>query len=195
MTRPSPKVAQDGAHITLPSAVTVTPDEYDALPPDPRIELVDGVLHVMTPPTARHQIVMMRLVTSLLRRCPEHLTALHEQEIRLADDHRRNPDVLVVRRDAVNLDWFSFPPKAVLLAVEIVSPGTQTADRKHKPAEYADAGIPCYWRIEPLPELAVHTYQLDETDVYESTGVFHPGDHIAVPRLPWATIPIIDLTP
>lgn len=194
MTRPSQKTTQDGG-LVLPSAVTVTPDEYDALPPDSRIELVDGVLHVMTPPTARHQIVMMRLAQSLLRRCPEHLIALHEQEIRLADDHRRNPDVLVVRRAAVNLDWFSFAPKDVLLAVEIVSPGTQTADRKHKPAEYADAGIPFYWRVEPIPEFAVHTFQLDETDVYESTGVFRAGDVIAVPRLDWADIPLTDLIP
>ncbi|GAA1623064.1 Uma2 family endonuclease [Catellatospora bangladeshensis] len=195
MTRPSQRITHDGTALVLPTAVTVTPDEYDALPPDPRIELVDGVLHVMTPPTTRHQIVMMRLVQGLLRRCPDHLLALHEQEIRLADDHRRNPDVLVVRRAAVNLDWFSFSPKDVLLAVEVVSPGTQTADRKHKPAEYADAGIPFYWRVEPLPDFTVHTYQLDETDVYESTGTFTAADVITVARLDWATLPVTDLIP
>ncbi|GHJ50035.1 hypothetical protein Cs7R123_73770 [Catellatospora sp. TT07R-123] len=194
MTKLSQKLTRDGT-ATLPAAVTVTPDEYDTLPPDSRIELLDGVLRPMTPPTARHQIVMMRLVTALLRRCPPALAALHEQEIRLADDLRRNPDVLVVRAAAVNLDWFSFPPHEVVLAVEIVSPGTQTADRKHKPAEYADAGIPYYWRIEPTPIFAVHTFHLAETDVYESTGVFGAGEFITVPGLDWAAIPVTELIP
>jgi Uma2 family endonuclease len=195
MTKPFRRSTREEAAIALPDAVVVTPDEYDALTPDSRIELVDGVLHVMTPPTARHQIVMRKLVNALVDAVPSHLAALHEQEIRLAADHRRNPDVLVVRKSSINLDSFSFQPIDVLLAVEVVSPGTQTADRRHKPLEYADAGIPFYWRVEPVPELVVHTYRLDETDVYEFTGAFRSGDVIAAAGIEWAAIEVRRLEP
>jgi Uma2 family endonuclease len=32
--------------------------------------------------------------------------------------------------------------------VEVVSPSTTAIDRAVKPAMYADAGIPVYWRVE-----------------------------------------------
>ncbi|MDG4796646.1 Uma2 family endonuclease [Micromonospora sp. WMMD1082] len=46
-------------------------------------------------------------------------------------------------------------PADVVLAVEVVSPGTRRVDRFAKPGEYAAAGIPFYWRIEQDP---VHLY-------------------------------------
>lgn len=162
----------------LPTAVVVTPDEYDAIESS-RIELVDGVLHAMAPPTSRHQLVVDRLLDALRVRCPRALVALREQEIRLADDHRRNPDVMLVRAEAFDLDKASYTPQQVVLAVEVVSPGTRTTDRKHKPVEYADAGIRHYWRVEPVPELLVFTYRLDETDAYEPTGVFGTADDLS----------------
>src|SRR5262245_48690151 len=134
------------ATLTEPTALTVTAEEYDAMPSNSRVELVDGVLHVMTPATVRHQKVVDRLLHALEGVCPEHLRVLREQEIRIGDLHRRNPDLLVVPADAVDLDSYSFTPAQVVLAVEVVSPGTQTADRKHKPVEYADPEVPHYWR-------------------------------------------------
>jgi putative restriction endonuclease len=43
----------------------------------------------------------------------------------------------------------------VVLVVEIASPSTRVTDRKMKPALYATAGIPRYWRLElePAPRL------------------------------------------
>jgi hypothetical protein len=40
------------------------------------------------------------------------------------------------------------PSDAVLAVVEIVSPSTVSIDRAVKPAMYAEAGIPVYWRVE-----------------------------------------------
>jgi Uma2 family endonuclease len=75
------------------------------------------------------------------------------------------------------------------------APGTQTADRLHKPAEYAAAGIEHYWRVETLPEVAVHTYRLADSGSYVASGVFTEGDTISAPGLPWAKIGISNLTP
>lgn len=180
---------------TLPRAIVVTPEEYDALPPSSLIELVDGVIHTMAPPNTRHQNIVDALRYELSRCCPPRLRTLREQEIRLHDDHRRNPDIIVVAAEAVDLDANSYAPADVLLAIEVVSPNTRTADRKHKPSEYAEAGIPHYWRVEPLPQVTVYTYRLDETDAYEPTGVFTVGEMIAAPGLEWAAIHVATLEP
>jgi Uma2 family endonuclease len=48
-----------------------------------------------------------------------------------------------------------------MLVVEVVSPSTRRRDRIEKPAGYADAGVPHYWRIEQNP---VHMYAYDLID-------------------------------
>lgn len=54
-------------------------------------------------------------------------------------------------------------PDQWLLAVEVVSPNGRKTDRFFKPAEYADAGIPAYWRLEIEPEPLLVVYQLNGT--------------------------------
>jgi Uma2 family endonuclease len=172
-----------------------TAEEYEALPENPRLELVDGVPHIMTPATLRHQIVVRKIVTAMEMVCPDSLRIVWEQEVRLGDLHRRTPDVMAVPRAAVDLDHYSYTPRDVLLAIEVVSPGTQTADRKHKPGEYEDAGITHYWRVEIRPRVVLHTHQLGDNGKYLQTGLFAPGDVTAVPGLPWAKIAVTDLEP
>lgn len=77
----------------------------------------------------------------------------------------------------------------VLLAIEIVSQGSEYDDRNAKPAEYADKGIPHYWRVELEPEIRVHTYVLTD-GAYVSAGVFGPGEQITSPVLPWVDVPV-----
>jgi Uma2 family endonuclease len=70
-----------------------------------------------------------------------------------------------------------------MLAVEIVSPTSQSMDRVLKPALYAKAGIPLYWVIEIEDGLVVHTYELDrEHQVYQLARSFK--DVIEVDQ-PW----------
>ncbi len=47
----------------------------------------------------------------------------------------------------------------------ISPPGTRARDRILKPAAYAAAGIPYYWRIEQDP-VHVYAYELDGPDRY-----------------------------
>src|SRR2546421_2872402 len=152
--------------LTLQEPVVLTAQQYDALPPNNRMELVDGVVTLMTPATRRHQIVVQKLRAALESGCPDELKIVWEQEVRLADLLRRNPDVMTVQATADDLDIYSYAPSDVGLAVEVVSPHTQVTDRLHKPAEYAAAGIEHYWRVETLPQVAVHTYRLADSGSY-----------------------------
>lgn len=82
---------------------------------------------------------------------------------------RRNyrvPDIAVVRNAA--LDGATLGPSDVLLAVEVMSPSSVSNDRVTKPAQYAAAGIPFYWRIEmDPPQLVQHAL---EDGVYRELG-------------------------
>ena len=83
------------------------------------------------------------------------------------------PDVLVVSRAAVRSDSLVFQPSDVHLVVEIVLPGTKTKDRTLRPAQYAGAGIKCFWRVENEDDaMVVYTFELLPEGIYAPTGVF-----------------------
>lgn len=71
----------------------------------------------------------------------------------------------------------------VRLVVEIVSPESTDRDRNLKALEYADAGIPHFWRIEDEDGIAtVHVYELDiVTSRYVPTGIHRKRLNLAVP--------------
>ena len=69
-------------------------------------------------------------------------------------------------------------PNEILLAVEIMSPGTISTDRYTKPGEYAEADIPFYWRFEQRAELELHAYELvPGRPLYRLAGV-HTGRYV-----------------
>src|ERR1700691_1441011 len=69
------------------------------------------------------------------------------------------PDVVVVAAGAIDENTTRIPSDAVLAVVEVVSPSTVSIDRAVKPAMYAEAGIPVYWRVElhQTPKIVVCT--------------------------------------
>jgi Uma2 family endonuclease len=71
-------------------------------------------------------------------------------------------DLAVVRRRALTGGAQPYPqgPEDFGLVVEISSPSTRKTDLFAKPGEYAEAGIPLFWRVDLQPELAVHPFRL-----------------------------------
>jgi Uma2 family endonuclease len=155
----------------------VTAEQYDAWSEDQcaGIEIVDGMVVVSPSASKRHNRVARKIAAALdSAGSPEWLTDT-DFDVRLRDVPllNRRPDVIVYRAETIDI----MPARAehVCLVVEIVSPGSETTDRMVKMAEYAQAGIQYYWRVEKaatsLP--IVHTYVLDEaTDTYRATEVF-----------------------
>jgi Uma2 family endonuclease len=172
-----------------------TVDDLNALPDDGvRRELIDGSLHVPPLPASDHQVMTMRLGVALEHTCPEHLFVCQSTEMQLSPRRMFIPDVLVATFEAARRRSGSFTAAEVVLAVEIVSPGSQSMDRVLKPALYAKAGIPHFWLIETDDDITVHTYKLDRTaEVYEPSGSF--TDVIRADE-PWRIeIPVAALRP
>ena len=69
-------------------------------------------------------------------------------------------------------------PHEVLLVVEIMSPGTMTTDRYTKTGEYAEAGIPFYWRLEQRAKLELHAYELVPGKPLYRLAEVHAGQYV-----------------
>jgi Uma2 family endonuclease len=131
---------------------------------------------VMSPsPSKRHNRIAKILAVALEAAAGDEWNADTDFDLRLQDVPllNRRPDVIVYRADA--LDISPTRPEHVLMIVEVVSPGSETTDRRVKFDQYAKAGIQFYWRVEqamtgiPL----VYTYVLDmASETYRDTDVF-----------------------
>ena len=158
-------------------------EEYDALPEDicRRIEIVDGAIIVNAAPRRLHQDICRRLANVLEAACRPAFAVSTDVDLRLRDIPllNRRPDAVIY--DASLPDDVVLRPQHCALVVEIMSPGSVTTDQTDKPAEYAAARIPRYWRIEHDPAeriLSVFCYRLDPTTgTYASAGV-HTGKMI-----------------
>ncbi|MEU4338868.1 Uma2 family endonuclease [Micromonospora lupini] len=150
-----------------------TTDDLDALPEDGRRrELLDGVLLMSPSPTRTHQTIAGRLMVALDEDCPDDYDVTQGVAVRINRTRSFIPDVLVTTSVAAAREPSKYEPHEVVLAVEIVSPSTRSIDRVLKPALYAQAGIPFYWRIETEGgALEVVTYRIDAVnEVYTETG-------------------------
>ncbi len=135
------------------TAATVRPllsvEQWRALGEDTssHAELQEGVLIVSPRPRPEHQDAVLALGSQLRLQVPRGMRV--SPEIDIVIDSRfpatvRVPD-LVVRRVS---DERPVPASQVVLAVEVLSPGTRRVDLVMKRSEYADAGIPHYWIVD-----------------------------------------------
>jgi Uma2 family endonuclease len=148
-----------------------------------RIELVHGRLVVNAAPAPRHQRVADRLCRLLDNTVAPHgLEALTAIGIRVGQ-LGYIPDIVV--STPIDDDATTTNASTVTLVVEVVSPSTAKTDRLEKPAAYAAAGIPTYWRVELPPGAppVVYCYQLDD-DVYTLTTT---ADTTAITTAPITT--------
>jgi Uma2 family endonuclease len=138
----------------------MTLEEFVALPEDDsaRYELQEGVLVVAPRPRPLHQDAMFRLGMQIHRCLPPGLTMFLDVDVvvEAADPATvRSPDVVVT---SARSDQERLTASDVILAVEIISPGSRKVDLHLKPFEYAEAGIPHYWVVDldpPAPTVTV----------------------------------------
>lgn len=164
-----------GTAPTVPPQEGWTVADVDALPDRDgvRYELVDGVPHVMTPPRVEHQDALFALHLALRATAPSDLRVVQGIGVVLAEDQRPIPDLVVIRPTDRTLS--NVPADRIVLAAEVVSRSSRSMDRFVKPALYAQAGIPCYLRLELTP-LRLVAYRIGADGLYEETGRAEPGE-------------------
>ncbi|WP_337062950.1 Uma2 family endonuclease [Kineococcus sp. G2] len=133
---------------------SVLPLRVEDLPQDengPRMELVDGSLHVTPLGDLRHQRLVGQLAYRLTDLAPVGWVVLPGANLlrRAATDRLLIPDVVVVAEEAFADGGVYADPSDVLLAVEVESPSTRSADRLLKRELYAQWKVPHYWIVDP----------------------------------------------
>ncbi|MGQ0775822.1 MAG: Uma2 family endonuclease [Pseudonocardiales bacterium] len=142
-----------------PPGRLLTVDAYAALGEDDRYrsELQEGNLVMSPSPAPDHMIVMGRIFVQLDEQLPTGLQVIPDIDVDLELAPRgkpgfvRRPDLVVAHRAAVERirrDGGILRACEVLVAIEIVSPGSYRTDHVIKRGEYADAGIPHYWIVD-----------------------------------------------
>lgn len=150
--------------------------EFAALPEDAsaRYELQDGCLVVSRNPPRQHQHVMAELSWQIDAQLPASLTVVPaiEIDLRLAAPVVRVPDLVVIPRMQVTEPGI-LAASTVALAVEVVSDHTLRTDTRIKPLDYADAGIPNLWLVDPSPPVTATILTLVDGGYQKSQRTEH----------------------
>lgn len=151
----------------------------------PHTELIDGSLVFVSPQRYFHSIVIDMLVAGLRRTAPSGARVVREMTVRLDEHNGPEPDICVVQAEVIDPDQTRFDVADVRLAVEVVSPDSESRDRDTKPHKYARAGIKHFWLVERAganKHPVVQVYELSEvTRSYALVGIFHERLKLSVP--------------
>ena len=150
-----------------------------ALPNDgSRYEVLDGELFVTPSPTWGHQSVLEAIHASLRAYVNAHRlgwTRFAPADIVFSPHRLLQPDLFVVpwRDGGPPRSWTDV--KSLLLAIEVLSPGTARADRHRKRVIYQSEGVPEYWIIDGDARLIERWRPLDERpEILSAELVWHP---------------------
>ena len=139
------------------------------------LEFTDGMIEVLPMPTDRHQVISQFLLVALLAIVqPLGGKVLYAPlRLQIREGQFREPDLLLVR-DAndprrQNRFWLGAD-----LVVEVVSDDDPDRDIVVKRGEYAEAGIPEYWIVNPIDDTITVLTLAGNT--YIEHGVFRRGD-------------------
>lgn len=113
----------------------------------PRYELVDGELLVTPSPVLPHQRAVRELVVALHAYLRENLIGEvlgSPSDVELEDDTIVQPDVYVIPAEPFET---VMPGQSLLLAIEVISPGSARGDRGPKRALY-QRHVPEYWIVD-----------------------------------------------
>lgn len=162
-----------------------TIDDYETIPDDRPMELIDGVLYDMTAPSTIHQMIIpqlwSRLHSHILSRGGSCIVMTAPTDVRLDCDDRTmiQPDVFVV------CDRSKFTDKRIEGApdfiIEVLSPSTRKKDTFIKAQKYLNAGVFEYWLVDPDAEkVVVYVFGKDPENRNVIPAVYTFEDQIPV---------------
>jgi Uma2 family endonuclease len=171
----------------------LTVDEYyrmaevGVLPPDARVELIDGAIIDMAPIGSRHGAAVDFLSERFFRALDGAAFVRTQGSVRLSARSEPQPDLAILRKRA---DRYadSHPTAADILLIVEVSDSTFEYDRNVKAELYARHGIQELWIVD-VNDVLVHVLRNPRAGEYAERSIVPPG----VMPIPGVTIDV-DLT-
>lgn len=135
---------------------------------EPREEMLDGNIYMMSSPSVNHNRVAFHIATAFQARLKGKPCEAFADgtDVYLTDSDRVIPDVMIVcKKEIIQMDGIHGAP---YLIVEVLSPSTAKNDRGYKKDLYEKAGVMEYWIADPIARtiethiLSNGKYSLDE---------------------------------
>ena len=146
------------------------------------IEFTDGYLEGLSMPTRNHQLILLMLygLFNSFVRSAGGVVLVAPLRMQVRPGKFREPDVLLLLDidDPRNQNAFWLGADLVVEIVSEDNPDRDTVDK----ADYAEAGIPEYWIVNPLNE-TITVLTLDD-HAYATHGVFRRADTATSQLLP-----------
>ncbi len=179
----------------FPARSALSDQEYLDLETNRIAEFDQGSLEVHPMPTQSHQQILLyvyRLLAAFVQAGKRGTVLLAALPVRLWPRKFREPDLLFMLAAHDHRRHGKFWEGADLV-MEVVSddPKSRTRDLETKRVEYARAGIPEYWIVDP-EEQRVTVLTL-AADSYRVHGQFAPGTEAVSKLLPEFKIAVSDL--
>lgn len=129
-----------------------TADDVRALPTDRnRYEVIGGELYVTPAPSFRHQAALSSLhfaMSLYLRDHPVGMVLFAPTDVEFEPESMVQPDLFVLPLVGGRKPRSVREAGGLLLAVEVLSPGTARLDRQLKRRLYQRFGVPEYWIVD-----------------------------------------------
>jgi Uma2 family endonuclease len=168
--------------------------EYDRLVKlglfeDERIELLRGILVMMSPQGVEHSGITAWFAQRLIKILDDAWDVRSHSPYAASDDSEPEPDVSVSRRGASML----MHPSTSVLLIE-VSDSSIKKDRRVKAPIYAEANVPEYWIVDiSTVELRVEVHTEPTAEGYRRVEILRDGDTLRPTRLPAVAIPVLEI--
>jgi Uma2 family endonuclease len=160
------------------TAQRVRDELLDDARPTPRYELIDGELLVTPSPDNPHQRAVRELfllVHAYVERHGIGETLFSPSDIELAPDTIVQPDLYVMSSTSRLTRRWSADDR-LLLAVEVLSPGSARHDRVKKRRFFARVGVPEYWVVDLDARVVERTRPDDDRiELLAATLDWQPG--------------------
>jgi Uma2 family endonuclease len=158
--------------------------EVGLFAPAERVELLDGEIYAMSPPSSRHIAWVNRVMKALERSSGDYVIVQVQSPVRLSEDSAPEPDVAVL---APRDDFYEsgLPGAADIYLVVEVSVATLHHDRTVKLSAYARAGVPEYWIVN-VDEAQLEVYREPRGDHYRMRLLLSLGEAVTPLAVPGA---------
>jgi len=175
--------------LLFPAQGAWSEEDYLNLDTNQLVEFSHGHIEVLEMPSRRHQLIVFflaRWLFDFLAARALGTVLFAPYRVRLWAGKIREPDIVFVSNAKADRMHEQYSDGADLI-IEVVS-GDHQHDLIHKRREYAEAGIPEYWIVDPEVETITVLRLADGR--YAEHGVFRRGDHANSPSLLGLALPV-----
>ena len=125
---------------------------YRILPEGTRAELINDTLYMSPAPTTKHQKVIFTLAGQFYAYINEKKNGevlISPVDVFLNEKNAVQPDIAFIANENISIIKEDGIYGAPDLIIEILSPGTESFDKKTKRDRYEKAGVKEYWIVDP----------------------------------------------